>query len=221
SFSTLPTRGVYLSINAQSATPTFTKLTIQTATGAANRTITDMVMDPGDPAKILVWVFGAATANDGGLWMSNGNPWAGTATWTQNAGFIRSGFGKFAVNRSGAPLKTTFALAQDEDATCANVTRQGSLRTSNDGFNWNPPISAASGFCGGQCFYDMVPAFDPTNAGTIFLGGSANTNTTACPSHVFTKSINGGGAFNPIDSGLHADSHVMVFAPSNPNIIYV
>src|SRR5262249_1482307 len=58
-------------------------------------------------------------------------------------------------------------------------------------------------------------------AGTIFLGGSANTNTTACPSHVFTKSTNGGGAFNPIDSGLHADSHVMVFAPSNPNIIYV
>src|SRR5262249_11220159 len=156
-------------------------------------------------------------------WMStSGDPWAGTATWTQNAGFIRSGFGKFAVNRSGAPLKTTFALAQDEDATCAGVTRQGSLRTSNDGLNWNPAIAAASGFCGGQCFYDMVPAFDPANANTIFLGGSANTNAAgACPSSTFVKSTNGGGLFNRIDVGLHADSHVLVFAPSNPNIIYV
>src|SRR5262249_47098311 len=58
SFGTLPTRGVYLSTNAQSTTPTFTKLTIQTTAGAVNRTITDIVMDPGNPTKILVWVFG-------------------------------------------------------------------------------------------------------------------------------------------------------------------
>src|SRR5262249_53236065 len=98
SFGTLPTRGVYLSNDAQSATPPFTRLNVQTA--SLNRTVTDMVMDPGDPTKVLVWVFGMATAGDGGLWMSSGDPWAGTATWTQNASLIRQGFGKFAVNRS-------------------------------------------------------------------------------------------------------------------------
>jgi Big-like domain-containing protein len=219
SFGTLPNRGVYLSTNAQSPTPTFTRLTVPT--GSPNRTITDMVMDPGDPTRILVWVFGTATApGDGGLWMSTaGDPWANTATWTQNPNFIRQGFGKFAVNRSGVTPTTTFALAQDEDATCAGVTRQGSLKTSVDGVTWNT-IAAASGFCGGQCFYDMVPSFHPANTSIIFLGGSSNSSG-ACASNVFARSTNGGGVFSRIDNGLHADSHVLVFAPSNSSVIYV
>ncbi len=218
-FGTLPNRGVFLSTNAQSATPTFTRVNVQTGTGAAqNRTITDMVMDPGNSSKILVWVFGLAAAGDGGLWVStSGDPWANTATWTQT--ITRQGFGKFSVNRSGTPAVTTFALAQDENATCAGNPNQGSLKTSADGITWSAGIAGASGFCGGQCFYDMVPAFHPTDANTILLGGSANSGG-ACASNVLIKSTNGGGLFNHVDTNLHADFHAIAFAPSNPSVVY-
>src|SRR5437899_3787838 len=53
SFNTLPARGVYLSTNALGVSPTFAKQTIQSAAGAADRTVTDMVMDPNNVNKIL------------------------------------------------------------------------------------------------------------------------------------------------------------------------
>jgi Bacterial Ig-like domain (group 3) len=219
SFGTLPNRGVFLSTNAQGATPTFTKIIVPTGAGAAqNRTITDMMMDPGNPSKIFVYVFGLAAAGDGGLWVSTaGDPWANTATWTQT--ITRQGFGKFSVNRSGAPPATTFLLAQDENATCVGVTNQGSLKTSLDGVTWSTPIAAASGFCGGQCFYDMVPAFHPTDVNTILLGGSSNSGG-ACASNVLAKSTNGGATFPRVDTDLHADFHALAFAPSNASVVY-
>jgi len=214
-FSTLPTRGVFLSTNALTATPTFTRLTIQTA--VANRTVTDMVMDPGNPSTILVWVFGLAAANDGGLWVStSGDPWANTATWTQT--ITRQGFGKFSVNRSGATPTTTFLLAQDENVTCGVATGTGSLKSSLDGATWTA-IAAANGFCGGQCFYDMVPAFHPTDANTILLGGAAN-GAASCGSNILVRSTNAGGSFTRVDTQLHADFHALAFAPSNPSVVY-
>ncbi|HET9839147.1 MAG TPA: Ig-like domain repeat protein [Candidatus Angelobacter sp.] len=213
-FGTLPTRGVYLSTNALVGTPpTFSRVTIQT--GNINRTVTDMVMDPGNASKILVWVFGLNAANDGGLYVSTaGDPWANTATWTQT--ITRQGFGKLAVNRSGAPAATTFLIAQDETVTCGINNTQGTLRTSADGITWSAQLTAANGFCGGQCFYDMVPAFDPGTAATIYIGGSSDG---AC-SRVLAKSTNGGTSFSSIDGSLHADFHALAFAPSNPSVIY-
>src|SRR5262249_18421963 len=78
-FNTLPTRGVYLATNVFNGTavgtPTFTRQTIQTA--AANRLVSDMVMDPGNANLVLVHVFGAATAGDGGVWASPSTVWSG------------------------------------------------------------------------------------------------------------------------------------------------
>ncbi|HZS28168.1 MAG TPA: Ig-like domain repeat protein [Candidatus Angelobacter sp.] len=175
-------------------------------------------MDPGNPNTILVYVFGASAAGDGGLWVSTaGDPWANTATWTQT--ITRQGFGKFSVNRSGTPATTTFLLAQDENAICVGIPNQGSLKTSLDGVTWSAGIAGASGFCGGQCFYDMVPAFHPTDANTILLGGSADSGG-ACASNVLTKSTNAGTTFTPVDTNLHADFHALAFAPSNPSVVY-
>lgn len=218
-FNILPARGVYLSTNAQAPTPTFTKQTVQSAPGASqNRTVTDMTMDPGNPASVLVFVFGAATApGEGGVWVSTaGDPWTSTATWTQT--ITRQGFGKFAVNRSGPGPTTTYMLAQDETVTCGINSSGGTLKTSLDGITWTA-VPAANGFCGGQCFYDMVPAFHPDSASTIYLGGSAD-GASACNGNVLTKSTNGGASFTRDDAALHADSHALAFAPSNHNVIY-
>ena len=224
SFNALPQRGVYLSTNALSTTvtPTFTREPVQTGAGAAqDRTVTDMVMDPNNPNKVLVYVFGLAAAGDGGLWMSTaGDPWAGTATWTQNATITRQGFGKFAAVSVGTPGVTTFMLLQDETVTCgATATSGGTVKTSPDGTTWTA-VPAANGFCGGQCFYDMVPAFHPDSAGTIFIAGSSNSSTGTCSSRILQRSTNGGASFSPSDALLHADSHAIAFAPGNHNVAY-
>ncbi len=212
-FKTLPTRGVYFSTNALSGSPTFTRSTIQTS--AKNRLVTDMTMDPGNANTVLVHVFGNAIAGDGGVWMSTGgNPWNGTATWTQELIEI-SDNGKFAVNRVGNT--TTFLIGLDQ--VPANTNSEGTLFSSTNGTTWTE-VTAARGFCGGQCFYDMPIALDPTNAQNIYVGGSAGANIGAGDSGIFGKSTNGGTSFSTSQNFLHADSHAIAVLKANPSVIY-
>lgn len=218
-FNNLPNRGVYLSTNALSASPTFTQLSIQTAN--ANRIVSDMVMDPGNPAKVLVNVFGLGNAGDGGVWSSNSDPFTGTAIWTQQLilGGTTGTIGKFAVNRVGTT--TTFALAASDSATCGTGTKAGTLRTSLDGATWTA-VAGATGFCGGQCVYDEPVAMDPGNAHVIYVGGNGDSSSAAalgCGSAVLAKSTDG-TTFNRSDARLHPDSHAIAIVPSNPSIIY-
>src|SRR4030095_7957595 len=70
----LAMRGLYRSPNAATARPTFTKLTVTSAGSippdtSGDVTISDMVMDPGDPNVIVTWVLdSAATVGSGGLY---------------------------------------------------------------------------------------------------------------------------------------------------------
>jgi photosystem II stability/assembly factor-like uncharacterized protein len=219
-FSTLPTRGVYVSQNALAANPQFTRLTIQTPT--LNQSVTDIEMDPGDSTRIVVNVFGSPAVPEDGVWVStSGDPWANpsTAVWTHE--ITASQIGKFAVNHSGAPAATTFFLTFDENVTCGAVQGQGTLRKSVDrGITWTP-LAAAQGFCGGQCFYDEPVAVHPQNVNTLFLGGNFDSGSlAACGSSTVAKSIDGGTTFARSGTSLHPDSHVIAFAPSNPTVMY-
>lgn len=234
SFSTLPTRGVYLSTNVFSSgstvgSPTFSRLTIQS--GAANEIVTDMTMDPGNSNQVLVHVFGQVEASDGGAWASSTSPspWSGNATWTQVL-TENSNNGKFAVNRSsgGTPV-TTFLLALNQTpatGVCAGTGSGGTLSraTAASLTSWTE-LTAARGFCGGQCFYDMPVAMDPTNASNIYIGGQAGGSIGSCGSGTLGKSTDGGNTFNSntsnfSETALHADSHAIAILPSNPNIVY-
>src|SRR5262249_17938297 len=158
-----------------------------------NRLVTDMVMDPGNPNLVLVHVFGTAAAGDGGVWVSPSTVWSGTGTWTQtlidNNNDVNSpgtaDSGRFAVNRVGST--TTFLLTLDQvvaGGTCNG--RRGTLFKSNDGTTWTE-LTGARGFCGGQCFYDLPAAIDPTSASNIFIGGAAESGA-ACGAHTLAKS---------------------------------
>jgi photosystem II stability/assembly factor-like uncharacterized protein len=225
-FNTLPTRGVYLSTNVFNGTavgtPTFTRQSIQSV--SINRLVSDMVMDPGNPNLVLVHVFGTAAAGDGGVWVSPSTVWSGTGTWMQtlmdNAGNGNSADNaRFAVNRVGST--TTFLLALDQtvaSGTCSG--KSGTLSSSvNGGSTWTE-LTAARGFCGGQCFYDMPVALDPGNASNIFIGGASGTTVGACGSSGLGKSTNGGASFAASETSLHADSHTIAIFPGNPSIMY-
>ncbi|MGE5324588.1 MAG: Ig-like domain repeat protein, partial [Actinomycetota bacterium] len=234
-FSTLPPRGVYLSTNALAvspAAPTFARLSVPTATcpsattSLCNRIVSDMVMDPGNPALVLVNVVGlSTTAGDGGVWSSDTDPFTGTATWTQRLplGGTTGVVGKFAANRVGST--TTFALAASDSSACPTPTsapQSGTLRTSLDGVTWTP-VPGATGFCGGQCIYDAPVAIDPGSAKIIYIGGNADSSTAptlSCGSTALAKTTDG-AAFNRSDARLHPDSHAIAIAPApNSNIIY-
>jgi hypothetical protein len=227
-FNNLPSRGLYLSTNALSVAPTFTRLDVPA--GLANRGVTDMAIDPNatTPQTVVLNILSnpgdAATA--GGVFVSNGDPWSGNATWTQVLSKPQT-IARFAVARSGTPTPTTtFIGTFDEQTSC---TANGVTTTVNgSAFKTTDPRTAgawtqmagASGFCGTQCFYDMAPAFDPTNANTIYLGGAAGNSIGACRAGIFGKSTDGGATFTPSTTRLHADSHVTAVAPSLPSRVY-
>ena len=70
----LAMRGIYRSTNANTASPTFQKLTVTSAGSippdtTGDVTISDIVMDPNDPNVIVAWVLdSAATAGSGGVY---------------------------------------------------------------------------------------------------------------------------------------------------------
>jgi hypothetical protein len=102
---------------------------------------------------------------------------------------------------------------------CASTTA-GMLRRSTDaGLTWSTPLTGSTGFCGGQCFYDMAIAVTPDNQ-TIHLGGAARGGSGSCLVEVMKRSTNGGTSFARNDGTLHADEHALAIAPSNPLVVY-
>lgn len=200
-FSTLPSRGLYRSTNAAGTAGlvTFTKLTVATANGG-DRSTTDIAMEPGNPNNIVAAVFGNAAAGDGGYYRST-NALAGSPTFTQTLQ-LNTRTLKFGINKVGS---TVTVLAGSGDGN-------GTFRISTDGgATWGTTVT--NGYCDGQCFYDAPVAIKPDDANTFFLGGQAGTLT-------LQKTIDGGTNFTQPNASLHADTHVIVYAPSDFTVMY-
>jgi len=204
--STLSARGVFRSTDALSAAPTFTKLTI-TGPAAQDRAFIDIVMDPGDPNLVLATLADSFSLAEGGVYRST-NALAATPTFVRT---FTAGTGtsnsrtELALHRSGGGVVTVYA---------ASGTSGGTVQRSIDGgATWTQQID--NNFCTPQCFYDIAIDVDPTNADTVYLGGS--------PTLAFGRSVNGGTTFTnnaATAGGLHADSHAIAVAPSQPSTIY-
>ncbi|HEY9402447.1 MAG TPA: carboxypeptidase regulatory-like domain-containing protein [Pyrinomonadaceae bacterium] len=220
-------RGVYRSTDATASSPTFTKLTVTTAgsVGAdttGNRNVTDMVLEPGTPNNLLVAVAsGLIGAGESGIYRST-NALAAAPTFTRTLAYDNAGNGtargELAIVKIGSTV-TVAATSDENQIRCNSNTALGTgqLRISTDGgVSWSLPKKAASGFCGGQCFYNMAVAFDPTDANIIYLGGQTRSG---CNTNM-SKSVDGGTTFTYADTGLHADSHAVVVSPSNPKIVW-
>lgn len=214
----LPNRGVFRTSNALSPSPVFTKLTVATASGG-NRSITDMVFEPGNPNNLLCVVFGTNATGDGGIYRST-NALAATPSFsrTLTLGTTTSGIrAELAINKVGTTVTVVAATGESAGGQCGALGQSGILRRStNGGISWSAALNGGKGYCGGQCFYDIAIAISPTSANSIYLGGSANSTCST----VLSRSTNGGSSFARVDAGVHADSHVIVVAPSNSNVLY-
>ena len=215
--------GMYRSTNATSAagSVTFTKLAVTTANSfdipnTGNRRIDDMVMIPGNPNGIVCWVNGNAAVGDGGIYKTN-NALAGTPIFTQSfITTITSARGNLAIIKQGTDT-VIYAATGETAAGTSCATNSGAVRKSRDGgITWSAKLSGGGGFCGGQCFYDIAIDVAPNDSTKILLGGSAGSSC----SDIVKRSADAGATFITSQDGLHADSHVIAFAPSNPSIVY-
>lgn len=198
-----PTRGLYRSTNVLSASPTFEYVPVSAST---DKRVIDLLYDPNDVTHgtVLATVLDATTTTTGeaGIYHTT-DVWAVTPIFT----------------RVYTPITSTSSeSARIELSTNGSVFVAGTgegggkIIKSPDGITWTA-VTGGTGFCSPQCWYDMGIAVDPDDSNIIHVGGAFNT--------VFIRSTNGGTSFSPVDVGLHADSHVVTVAPSNPNIVYL
>jgi len=234
--------GLYRSTNAAGpiGSITFKKLAVVTAPAASvdipatgNRRVTDVVMEPGNPNNLIVGVFGNLGVNDGGIFRTT-NALDPSPVFTNVLNIstnriqlgIHKNFGTGVVKVLAATSETPTT------ASCAeSAAQQGVLRQSVDGgATWTNPsdptadatattagiLTEAGGFCGGQCFYNVVVAIDPRDSNSIYLGG----NVPGTCSGLMLRSSNG-LTFSQDATGLHADSHALFFDPlTNPSTLF-
>lgn len=222
--SPVPRRGIYRSTNAQSATPTFEQVQITGVPAPNDRSVIDIVLDPANPNLLVAAVLGAT--GDGGLYRTTnaGDP-APTFTRTLTLpNGATNGRAELYLNRNATGVTIYAATGEISSVAlggpaCAASTA-GMLRRSTDqGVTWSTPLPGSTGFCGGQCFYDMAIVATPDNQ-TIHLGGAARGGSGQCLVEVMKRSTNGGTSFSRNDATLHADEHALALAPSNPNVVY-
>jgi hypothetical protein len=202
-------RGVYRSTNATSANATFQLLNTATA-NSGNRSATDVEFEPGNPNVLWATVVGFSAAGDGGVYRTT-NALAATPVFTQvlaAGSTTATARVELAINKVGTAV-TVYAVTSDGSGTLK--------RTTNNGGAWTT-LTAANGFCGTQCFYDMPVAVDPNNAGVLYLGGNADGASTA----ILKKSTNATttASFTKVQNGLHADSHAIEVDPSNTGNVW-
>ncbi|MBS1797652.1 MAG: carboxypeptidase regulatory-like domain-containing protein [Acidobacteria bacterium] len=238
----LAMRGLYKISNAGGApaTATATRVAVSTTnTGlglcldlpcTVNRSVNDMVFDLSDPTgnTVIVWLNGINIAGDGGIYRST-NAFDALPTFTQTfvtpATSTSNGRGMFAVAQQGVSPARIY-VASGEPSTggslCNSASNAGGLRRSTDGGQtWSAELPGGGGFCSTQCFYniaiDLVPGVTSTTD-KILLGG--NVRSTSCAKLQGTSLDGAATAFSNTDVGVHADSHVIKIAPSNPLVVY-
>jgi hypothetical protein len=214
-FPTAAPIGLYWSGNAQAATPTFSR--VAGIPGAPNSTVSEVIFAPTSSSVLLVGVGDLAGTNSGIYRSSNANT-ATTGASGASPTFARvvntapNFFNiKLAANKVG--LATTVLAGIENGAGGGRL-----IKSINGGQTFPTTLTAAAGYCDGQCFYDIAVAIDPATAQKVYLGGSADVGGAATQ---FERSTNGGTTFiKTSNANLHADTHAIAVAPSNHAVIY-
>ena len=212
---TFPERGVFRSTDGGD---TWTKRT------NGNFRISRILQDPVTPTVFWAAAWRTTSAVDthnGGLLKSTDSG----ATWTQVAG------------TGGLPAQSdTWGRAwitgtqngggTDSVLYVANGMSSGSVYKSTDsGATWSA-VPAATGYCAGQCFYDMPIFVEPGDPDTLYTGGAGSSTQGVVPSQMMRTS-DGGANFTDIvrsadmSTAMHADVHAIATVPGEDHHVWV
>ncbi len=103
--------------------------------------------------------------------------------------------------------------------------------TADSGANWTQIDTGGYNFCGSQCWYSHVVEVDPANQNVLYAGGTANYSGNSeadfTVRQVVIKTTDGGTNWLDLsdnsapNKSLHPDMHVIAFAPSNSQTVWV
>ncbi|HMJ24557.1 MAG TPA: hypothetical protein VK475_01955, partial [Pyrinomonadaceae bacterium] len=161
---------------------------------------TDVVIDPATPTTVYASFWGQ------GIYKCT-NAAAATPTWTKlTSGLPASGFTRIALGISPSSPLTLYALIAD-----GSYSINGFFRTTNGGASWTA-VPLPAGNIGGQGFYNLNVAVDPSTPDIVYLSGVSLWKATRSGAGVWTIT-NIGGAFHP-------DNHALAFDPISHSKIY-
>lgn len=161
---------------------------------------TDVVIDPVTPTTVYAAFWGQ------GIYRCT-NAGAATPTWTKlTTGLPAGGFTRISLGISPSAPQTLYALIAN-----GSYTVDGFYRTTNGGSNWSA-IGLPGGNIGGQGFYNLNVAVDPTTPNIVFLSGISVWKAT--------RSSAGVWSFSDVGGAFHPDNHAFAFDPTNHLKVY-
>jgi photosystem II stability/assembly factor-like uncharacterized protein len=162
------------------------------------------------------------SADAGATWGTPGT--CGGAQLIPGSLASQSSFGRIALG-IGPPVAPSTAgelFAAIANAATGSDDLLGVFKSTNGGATWSQLsgtfVTPATGFCNGQCFYDLVIRVDPGNPNFVFAGGAARNAT-------LIRSTDGGSTWAEVsnnrttNTGLHVDMHALAFS-SNGAVLY-
>jgi photosystem II stability/assembly factor-like uncharacterized protein len=179
---------------------TWTNTTTSITTSNA---FSDVVLDPKDPSIVYAAVGNIFGSSANGIYESTN----GGTSWSLLSGFPHgsgTNIGRIALAISPTNPSVIYAAASDPSGKLA------AFEVSTDGgADWTNRTSTTPNFAGGQGWYDLTLAVDPSNANTVYAGGQAGTNG-------LIESRDGGQNWTDISSGTngsptHGDYHALAF----------
>jgi hypothetical protein len=143
------------------------------------------------------------------------NASAAAPNWTKlSGGLPASGFARVALGISASSPQTLYALISgdyDNDPAKSYLINKFYV-TTNGGATWSQ-ILLPGGNIGGQGFYNINVAIDPTAPDIVYLSGVSLWKAVCNPAtDVWT--------INDIGKDIHADNHALAFHPTNHLAIY-
>ena len=173
--------------------------------------VTDFVFNPADSTVVYAALGNFSGAPENGVYRSTDEG----ETWTPLSGGLppQSSMGRIALATSATSPSTLYALI----STTTDFNLNGLYRSFDGGNTWSMVASAPSALFmenngQGQGYYDICVQVDPTDPGTIYLGGID-----------LWKSADGGASWQDLSeaTGLHEDQHEIVFDPAASHTFYV
>ena len=170
----------------------------------------DVITDPLNRQRVIASMYGA------GLFRSEN----GGQSWTRLAGGLPAdGFGRIALTigpaLQGGQNSTIYAAVARTDNNLLGI-----YGSTDNGTTWTRVTSPQ---LGGQANYNLAITVDPTDARVVYYATSANADNDG---GTVWRTTNAGQSWqdlskgDPATGGLHADSHAIVVARSNPNILF-
>ncbi|MFZ1756707.1 MAG: hypothetical protein WAU10_23345, partial [Caldilineaceae bacterium] len=188
----------------------------------------DLEMDAGNP-NILYAAFeghGIFKSTDGG------NNWAQLTNNLPSPQQVNVGRVILSVSRSNpAVVYASFQIIITEQNGTTKYDGALVFVSTDSGGSWTQIGTGGYNFCGSQCWYSHTIEVDPANPNTLYAGGTANYSGNSEADfrvrQVVIKTTDGGSNWLDLsdnsapNKSLHPDMHVISFAPSSAQTVWV